>query len=125
MLGSSFSSMLPYVDVTLSYFPPPPPISYDKVHSSSSSESITNDPKVVLDFFLGGEVIGSRLNMSLGVGGLIYVFDWWDSHVGKGDVVVKLDGLLSFKKCSLVTSSSETYRWYALGFFVGWWNRFL
>jgi hypothetical protein len=75
MLGSSFSSMLPYVDVTLSYFPPPPPISYDKVHSSSSSESITNDPKVVLDFFLGGEVIGSRLNMSLGVGGLIYVFD--------------------------------------------------
>jgi hypothetical protein len=28
--------------------------------------------------------------------------------MGKGDVVVKCDGFLSFKNCSLVISSSET-----------------
>ncbi len=27
-LGSGFFSMLPYVDIALSFFPPPPPISF-------------------------------------------------------------------------------------------------
>jgi hypothetical protein len=60
--------MLSWVDVALNFFPPLPPISSEHVHSSSFSESLTNDPKVVLDFFLGGEVTCSRLNLSLGVG---------------------------------------------------------
>jgi hypothetical protein len=31
-----------------------------------------------LDFFLGGDVTGSRLNMSFGVGGSIHIFNQWD-----------------------------------------------
>jgi hypothetical protein len=31
-----------------------------------------------LDFFRGGEVIGSRLNMSFGVGGFVCIFSQWD-----------------------------------------------
>jgi hypothetical protein len=67
--------MLPWVDVALNSFPPLPPISLKHVHSSSSSESLISDPKVVLDFFLGGEVTGSRLNLSLGVGDYIRIFN--------------------------------------------------
>jgi hypothetical protein len=48
------------------------------VCSSSSFESLNGDPKIILDFFLGGEVIGSMVNMSLGVGGFIHVFNQWD-----------------------------------------------
>jgi hypothetical protein len=62
--------MLPYVVVTLSSSPPPPLISSEQVCSSSSFESLIGDPKVVLDFFLGGEVTSLRLNLSLGVGDL-------------------------------------------------------
>jgi len=46
--------------------------------------------------------------MSFGVGEFVHIFGWWDWHVGKSDVVVEFVGLFSFKKCSLVTSSSET-----------------
>jgi len=70
--------MLPYMVVASSFSPPLPPISFEQVHSSSSSKSLTNDPKVVLDFFLGGEVIGSRLNLSLRVGGFICILNRWD-----------------------------------------------
>ncbi len=48
----------------LSYSPPPPLISSEKVFFSSSFESLTSDPKVVLDFFLTNEVV------SLGFKGL-------------------------------------------------------
>jgi hypothetical protein len=67
--------MLPYIAVASSFFPPPPPMSSKQLHSPSSSESLTNDPKVVVDFFIGSAVIGSRLNMSLGVDGYICVFN--------------------------------------------------
>jgi hypothetical protein len=50
-------------------------MSFEHVCSSSSSESLTSDPKVVLDLFLGGEVIGLGLNLSLGVGGCVCVFN--------------------------------------------------
>jgi hypothetical protein len=43
----------------------------------SSYESTTNDLKVVLDFFLGGEIIGSMLKFSLGVGGSTHIFSQW------------------------------------------------
>jgi hypothetical protein len=66
--------MLPCVVVALSFSPPPPLISYEQVCSSSSFESLIDDPKVVLDFFLGGEVTGSRLNLSLSVGNSVCVF---------------------------------------------------
>jgi len=59
--------MLPYIVITLSSPPLPPPMSFEQVCSSSSVESLTSDPKVVLDLFMGDEVIGSRLNLSLGV----------------------------------------------------------
>jgi hypothetical protein len=58
-LGLSSSSMLPCVIVASSSSPPPPLISSKHVHSPSSSKSLTDDPKVILDLFLGGEVIGS------------------------------------------------------------------
>jgi hypothetical protein len=70
--------MLPYIVVALSFFPPPPLISFEHVYSSSSSESLTDDPKVILDFFLSDEVTSSKLNLSLGVGGSICVFNQWD-----------------------------------------------
>jgi hypothetical protein len=70
--------MLSYVVVASSSFSPLPPISYEHVHSSSSFESLTSDPKVVMTFFLGGEVIGSRLNLSLGVGGYVCIFSRWE-----------------------------------------------
>jgi hypothetical protein len=70
--------MLPYVAVASSSFPPLPPISSEQVCSSSSFEPLTGVPKVVLDFFLGGEVIGLGLNLSLGVGGSIHRFNQWD-----------------------------------------------
>jgi hypothetical protein len=67
--------MLSCVIIALSSSPPPPPISSEHVHSSSSFESTTSIPKVVLDFFLGDEVIGLRLNLSLGVGSFVHVFN--------------------------------------------------
>jgi len=48
--------MLPCVVVALSSSPPLPPISFEQVRSSSSFKSLTDDPKVILDFFLGGDV---------------------------------------------------------------------
>jgi len=48
--------MLPCIVVALSFSPPLPPISSKQVLSSSSFESLIGDPKVVLDFFLGGDV---------------------------------------------------------------------
>jgi len=107
-LGSSFSSMLPCVAVTLKKIPSPPPISSEQVRSSSSSKSITYDSKVVINFFFGGEETSSRLNLSLGVGDFGCIFSWWDWHVGKGDVVVEHVGLFSFKNYSLVTCLGET-----------------
>jgi hypothetical protein len=38
-------------------------------------ESTTYDLKVVIDFFLSGEVIGLGLNLSLGVGGFVRIFN--------------------------------------------------
>ncbi len=70
--------MLHYIVVTLISSPLLPPISFEQVCSSSSFEPLTIDPKVVLDFFLGGDVTGSRLNMSFGVGGSIHIFNQWD-----------------------------------------------
>ncbi len=58
----------------ISYSLPPPVISSEQVHFSSSFESLTNDSKVVLNLFLGGEVIGSRLNLSFGLGNHVYIF---------------------------------------------------
>jgi len=66
--------MLPCVALASSFYPLPPPISFEQVCSSSSFESLTDDSKIILDFFLGGEVIGSGLNLSLGVGCYIRVF---------------------------------------------------
>jgi hypothetical protein len=64
-----------FLNATLhSCFPPLPSISYKQVHSSSFSESLIGDPKVVLDFFLGGEVTGLGLNPSLGVGDFVRIF---------------------------------------------------
>ncbi len=77
-LGSGSSLMLPCVAVTLSFYPPLLPISFEHVCSSSSSKSITDDSKVLLDFFLGGEITSSRLNLSLGVGSSIRIFIRWD-----------------------------------------------
>jgi hypothetical protein len=56
--------------------------------------------KVVLDFFLSGEVIGSRLNMSCDVGDYV--------RVGRSNVVVDCVGVLSFKNYSLVIGLNET-----------------
>jgi hypothetical protein len=70
--------MLPCVVVASSFSPPLPPISSEHVHFSLFSESLTGDPKVVLDFFFSGEVIGSGLNLSLGIGNSICVFNRWD-----------------------------------------------
>jgi hypothetical protein len=69
--------MLPYVDVASSSSPPLPPISFEQVRSPFFYESLTNDPKVVLNFFLGGGVASSGLNLSFGVGNFICVFNQW------------------------------------------------
>jgi len=74
-LGLSSSSMLPYIVVALSFSPPPPLISSKQVHSSSSFELTTCDPKVHIDFFFSGEVTGSILNLSFGVGSYVHVFN--------------------------------------------------
>jgi hypothetical protein len=70
--------MLPYITIASSSSPPLLPNSSEQVHSSSSFESLTDDPKVVLDFFLGGEVTNSGLHLSLSVGGFIHIFSQWD-----------------------------------------------
>jgi hypothetical protein len=67
--------MLPYIVVASSSPPPPPPISSKQVHSSSFFKSITGDLKIVLDLFLGGEVTGLGLNMSLGVGNYVHILN--------------------------------------------------
>ncbi len=77
-LGSSSSSMLSYVVVASSSSPPLPPISFEQVRSSSSFESLTSDPKVVVAFFFGGQVIGSKFNLSLGVGNSMHIFSRWN-----------------------------------------------
>ncbi len=77
-LGSGSSSIMSYVAVASSFSPPLSPFSSKHVHSSSFSKSLTSDSKIVLDFFLGSEVIGSRLNLSLGVGSYVHIFNWWD-----------------------------------------------
>jgi len=66
--------MLPCIVFALSSSPPPPTFSYEQVHSSSSFESTTSDPKV-LDFFLGGEVIGLGLNLSFCVNNFVHIFN--------------------------------------------------
>jgi len=75
--------MLPCIVVALSFSPPLPPISSKQVLSSSSFESLIGDPKVVLDFFLGGDVTSWRLHLSLGVGGFVHICSQWDWRVGK------------------------------------------
>jgi hypothetical protein len=65
--------------------------------------------KIVLDFFLGGEITSSRHNMSLGVSNSIHVFYLWDWCTSKGNIVVECACLLSFKNYSFVTGSGETY----------------
>jgi len=100
--------MLPCAAVALSSYLPLLLISSEQVHYSSSSKSLTDDPKVVLDFFISGEIIGSGLNLSLGVGGCVCIFSQWDQHVGKGDVIIEHAGLLFFKNYSLVIGSGET-----------------
>ncbi len=67
-LGSGSSSMLICVIMASSSSPPLPPISFEQVHFSSFFESLTSDPKVVLDFYFCGEVTTPMFNMSLGVG---------------------------------------------------------
>jgi hypothetical protein len=67
--------MLPYVAIASSSSPPLPTISFEHIRSSSSYESLTNDPKVVMDFFLGGEVTSSGFNLSFGVGDFVRVFN--------------------------------------------------
>jgi hypothetical protein len=54
--------MLTYVIVALSFSLLPPLVSSKHICSSSFFESTTDDPKIVLNFFLGGEVISSGLN---------------------------------------------------------------
>jgi hypothetical protein len=49
--------------------------SSSKVCSSFSFQLLTDDPKVVLAFFLGGEATSSRLNLSLSVGGYVHIFN--------------------------------------------------
>ncbi len=63
-LGSSSYSMLSCVVIIWNYYPPLPPISFEWIHYVSSSTSTTCDPKVILDFFFNGEVIGSGFNLS-------------------------------------------------------------
>jgi len=108
-LGSCSSFRLPYVTVAWNSSPPPPPILFEQVSSSSSFESTTYDLKLVIDFFLSVEVTCSRLNLSLGVGNYVHVFSLWHWHTNKGEVMVECASLFSFKNCSLVISSSETY----------------
>jgi hypothetical protein len=107
-VGFKFFFMPPCMAIASSFSPPIPLISSEQVRFSSSSKSLTSYLKVVLDFFFGGEVTCSRLNVSLGVGGFVFIFNRWDWHVGKGDVVVKCAGLFFFKNCSLVIGSGET-----------------
>jgi len=111
--GSCSSYMLPYVTIAWNSFPPPPPILSEHVCSSSSFDSTTYDLKVVLDLFFNGQVTFSRLNLSLGVGNYVHVFRLWHWHLGKGEVVVECVSLFSFKKCSLMTGSGETYYFWA------------
>jgi hypothetical protein len=75
--------MLPCVGVALSY-PLPHPISFERAHSSSSFESLTDNPKIVLNFFLGGELTNSRLNLCLGVG------DFYKSSIDGTNMWVKV-----------------------------------
>ncbi len=108
-LGSNFSSMLPCVIIACSFSPPPPPILSEHVCSSASSESITCDMKIILDFFLGGEVTNSRLSLSLGVGGCIHVLVYETHMLVKAKLWLSV--LVFFpKNYSLVTSSDETYQ---------------
>jgi hypothetical protein len=74
-LGLNYSSILSYVIVASSSPPTLPPISSKQVHSSFSFESFIDDPKIVLDFFLSGEVISLRFNMSFGVGDFMRIFN--------------------------------------------------
>ncbi len=82
-LGPSSSLMLPYVVVASISPPPPPPITYEQVCSSSSFESTIDDLKVILNFFLSGEVTNLKLNVSPGVAGFIRV------SINEIDVLVK------------------------------------
>ncbi len=64
--------------------------------------------KVVIDFFLGVEVINSWLNLSFGVGNFVCIFSLWDWCTSKGKAMVECVGLLSFNNYSLVIGSNET-----------------
>ncbi len=105
-LGSSFSLVLSYVIVVSTLLHLHPQFHINKF---ILLESTTCDLKVVIDFFLNGEVIGLGLNMSLGVGDFVRIFNRQDGCTSKGDVVVDNVGLLFFKNCSLIIGSSETY----------------
>jgi hypothetical protein len=112
-LGSGSSSKLLYIGFIWSSSSSAPPISFEQLRSSSSSKSITWNLKVVLDFFLGGEVASLGFNLSCGVG-YMHIFSLWDWHIGKGDVMVECARLFSFKNSSLVTGSNETcHSWLA------------
>jgi hypothetical protein len=65
--------------------------------------------KIILDFFLGGEVTNSRLSLSLGVGGCIHVLVYETHMLVKAKLWLSV--LVFFpKNYSLVTSSDETYQ---------------
>jgi hypothetical protein len=86
-----------------------PPSHFNIFTPHPSFEWTTCDLKIVIDFFLGGEVISLRLNLSLGVGDYVCIFNLWNQGTSKGKDVVECVGLLSFNNWSLVTCSSETY----------------
>jgi hypothetical protein len=54
---------------------------------------------------LCGELVGFKLNHSLGVESLIYSFTSCDYQIGHGDILVERTDQSSLMNCSLVTTS--------------------
>jgi hypothetical protein len=60
-------------------------------------------------FFFYGELVGSKLNWSLGVDGSICTFTPCDCQIGHGDMLVEHIDCRSFMNRSLVTTLGKGY----------------
>lgn len=77
MLTSSSFSRLACVVIVYSYSSSPPPIFSEHVFFLSSSKLTIWTLKIILNFFLGNEVIGLGFKLSYGVGDFIHIFSLW------------------------------------------------
>jgi hypothetical protein len=63
----------------------------------------------VRGFFFGGEIVGYGLNQSLGVDGLVHIFNSCDCQIGRGNILVEHTSQHSLMNCSMLITLGKGF----------------